>query len=75
VADPQVQVIPQGKAIFAVAHTMIVIVWHLLATDATYEELGPDYFERRADAEARTCALVRQLETLGHTVSLEPAAA
>ena len=25
----------EGKAIFAVAHTMIVIVWHILATTLT----------------------------------------
>ena len=65
----------EGKAIFAVAHTMIVIVWHLLADDVTYDELGADYFERRTDAEARTRTLVHQLEKLGHKVNLEPAAA
>ncbi len=64
----------ETKAIFAVAHTMIVIVWHILAEGTTYEELGPDYFERRTDAEARQRQLVRQLEALGHKVILEPAA-
>ena len=64
----------ETKAIFAVAHTMIVIVWHILAEGTTYEELGPDYFERRTDAEARQRQLVRQLEALGHKVTLEPAA-
>jgi len=65
----------EGKAIFAVAHTMIVIVWHILASDtATYEELGADYFERRNDAAARQRYLIRELERLGNKVSLEPAA-
>ena len=64
----------ETKAIFAVAHTMIVIVWHVLANNTTYDELGADYFERRTDTEARQRNLVRQLEALGHTVTLTPAA-
>ena len=62
------------KAIFAVAHTMIVIVWHLLAHDCTYNELGADFFARRIDTEAPQRHLVRQLQALGHKVTLEPAA-
>ncbi|MGH9268940.1 MAG: IS110 family transposase [Acidimicrobiales bacterium] len=64
----------ETKAIFAVAHTMIVIVWHVLASDSTYDELGADFFERRTNTEARQRQLVRQLEALGHRVTLEPAA-
>ena len=64
----------ETKAVFAVAHTMIVIVWHLLADDATYDELGADFFERRSNTEARQRQLIRQLEALGHKVILEPAA-
>ncbi len=64
----------EGKALFAVAHTMIVIIWHVLATGSDYEELGPDYFERRNTTAARQRYLVRELEKLGHTVVLEPAA-
>ncbi len=66
----------ETKAIFAVAHSMIVIVWHVLAdAQTTYDELGSDYFERRTDAEARKRYLVRELEKLGHQVVLEPTAA
>jgi transposase len=64
----------ETKAIFAVAHTTIVIVWHLLATGTTYNELGPDYFDTRLDTDARRRHLVRQLQALGHKVTLEPAA-
>jgi transposase len=64
----------EGKAIFAVAHTMLVIIWHLLAKGRDYEDLGSDYFARREDASARERHLIRQLEALGHKVSLEPAA-
>jgi transposase len=64
----------EGKAVFAVAHTLVVIIWHLLNDDCTYEELGSDYFDRRNDTAARQRYLVRELEKLGHRVSLLPAA-
>jgi transposase len=62
------------KAIFALAHTMIVIVWHVLHDNVDYHELGADFLDRRTDAQARQRHLVRQLEALGHKVTLEPAA-
>lgn len=65
----------EGKAIFAVAHTLVVIIWHVLADpSAEYEDLGTDWFERRSDSAAHTRRLIRQLEKLGHKVTLEPAA-
>lgn len=64
----------ETKAVFAVAHTMIVIAWHVLASDCTYDELGADFFERRTNVEARQRQLIRQLEALGNKVTLEPAA-
>jgi transposase len=64
----------EGKAIFAVAHTLVVIIWHVLKESSTYGELGADYFTRRSDTEARQRYLVRELEKLGHHVSLQPAA-
>lgn len=64
----------ETKAIFALAHTMIVIVWHVLHDSVRYNDLGADYFERRIDNEARSRNLVRQLESLGHRVTIEPAA-
>jgi transposase len=63
-----------NKAIFALAHTMIVIVWHVLADETDYKELGYDYFQRLDDPEAQKRRLVRQLEALGVKVTLEPAA-
>jgi len=65
----------EGRAIFAVAHTMIVIVWHVLHDDTTYNELGADYFDKRKDTNARQRHLIRELEKLGNTVTIEPAAA
>lgn len=64
----------ENKATFAVAHTLIVIIWHVLHDGVAYTDLGGDYFERRNDAAARQRYLVRELEKLGNTVTLQPAA-
>jgi transposase len=64
------------KAAVATAHTLIVIIWHVLAETSAYRDLGSDYFTRRNDnPDDHKRRLVRQLEALGHKVSLEPAAA
>jgi transposase len=63
-----------NKAVFALAHTMIVIIWHVLANDTDYKELGYDYFQRLDDPEAQKRRLIRQLEALGVQVTIQPAA-
>jgi transposase len=64
------------KAAVAVGHTILVIAWHLLGdAEATYHELGGDYFTARHQPERRQRQLIRQLEKLGLTVTVEPAAA
>jgi transposase len=62
------------KAIIVVAHALLVIIWHVLATGKPYDELGADYFTTRLDPERETRRLIAKLEALGHTVSLQPAA-
>jgi transposase len=62
------------KAIVVVAHALIVIIWHILATGKPYHELGAGYFTRRLDPERETRRLIARLEALGHTVTLQPAA-
>jgi len=64
----------KGKAIVVVAHALLVIIWHVLATGKPYGELGSDYFARRQDPERETLRLVAKLEALGHRVTLEAAA-
>jgi transposase len=66
--------IAKKKAIIVVAHALLVIIWHVLATGTPYHELGADYFTRRLDPERETRRLIAKLEALGHTVSLLPAA-
>ena len=62
------------RAIVAIAHTLIVIVWHMLATGQPYTDLGPDFYTRQADPERETQRLLARLEALGHKVTLTPAA-
>jgi transposase len=64
------------KAATATAHTLIVIIWHVLAESSAYRDLGSDYFTRRIDSpRARERRLIRELEALGHKVTLEPTVA
>jgi transposase len=64
----------RNKAVITVAHAMIVIIWHVLATGKPYHELGTDYFTARLDPERETRRLIARLEALGHAVTLRPAA-
>jgi len=58
------------KAIVAVGHSILVIAYHVLARRQPYADLGTDYLVLR-DRTAYTARLVRQLERLGHKVTLE----
>jgi transposase len=63
------------KALVAVARSIVVIVWHLLADPTTrFHDLGADYHTTRINTNRKIRNLVRQLEALGHTVILQPAA-
>jgi len=53
---------------------MLGVVGHVLARQTAGEDLGLDYFQGRTDTQARQRCLVRQLEALGHQVTLQPAA-
>ena len=60
------------KALVAVARSILVIVWHLLANPASrYRDLGSDFYATRINKNRRQRHLVRQLEALGYTVTLE----
>jgi transposase len=53
----------------------LVIIWHLLADPAArYHDLGAGYYASRIDTERKTRNHIRQLEALGYTVTLAPAA-
>ena len=58
------------KALVAVGHTIVVIVWHVLKKKASYQELGGDYFDRRYKEQQKK-RLIKQLESLGLKVTVE----
>jgi transposase len=63
------------KALVAIARTILVIIWHLLASrTARFSELGSGYYASRTDKDKKTRNHIRQLEALGYTVTLAPAA-
>jgi transposase len=60
-----------NKAIVAVAHTILRIVYHLLIDQHPYDDLGETYFDdRQRDLVSRR--LTRRLQRLGYRVHLEP---
>jgi transposase len=62
------------KAVVAVAHSVLVILYHMLRDHRPYTALGADYFDHldRTRLQQRS---VRQLERLGYAVTLTPSAA
>lgn len=59
------------RALVALGHTLLVIIYHVLRDQSSYRELGPDYFDR-LQTDRQTRSLVRRLERLGHKVTLQP---
>ena len=58
------------KAAVAVAHSILVIAYHILSRREPYRDLGPNYFDERK-REATVQRLTHRLENLGYRVSLE----
>jgi transposase len=61
------------KAAVAVAHSILVIIYHVLRDRSTYQDLGSSYFDER-DRQAVQKQLVRRLERMGYQVELQPVA-
>ena len=67
--------IGKRKALVAVARSILVIVWHLLADPtARFHDLGADFYSNRIDTDRKTRNHIRQLQALGFIVTLTPAA-
>ena len=58
------------KALVAIAHSILVIVYHVLEERAGYKELGVDYLDKR-NVEKQRRRLIRQLEGTGLRVTVE----
>jgi transposase len=63
------------KAIVAVAHSILVSAYYVLARNEPYRDLGFDHYDRLQNSEHQIRRLTRQLEALGQRVTLEPLAA
>jgi hypothetical protein len=55
----------------AVAHSILVIAYHVIQRQEPDRELGAQYFDQQRP-EATTKHLVKRLETLGYQVSVQP---
>lgn len=61
------------RALVAVGHTLLVIIYRVLKDGVAYHDLGPHYFER-LEPERLQRYLVRRLQRLGYDVTLSPTA-
>lgn len=62
------------KAIVAIEHTLLTIIWNMLENGVPYEELGVDYYDRR-NPQKQINRAIQQLKAHGFDVTLTPAAA
>ena len=62
------------KAAMAVAHKILVAVFHILHRSVAFTDLGADYLDR-IDKHRTAKRLVRRLGDLGYDVMLRPKAA
>jgi hypothetical protein len=60
------------KAIVALAHRILLIIYHLLKEHQPYRELGPDPIDEKVTEAAKRRAL-RTLEQLGYDIPLQSA--
>src|SRR5206468_9081758 len=58
------------KALVAVGHSILIIVYHVLQDRRSYQDLGGAYFDRR-NVDKQRKRLIRQLESLGVKVTVE----
>jgi len=59
------------RALVAVAHSLLVVIYHVLKHNVEYRDLGPDYFDRLEPERLRRY-LVKRLQGLGYDVTLSP---
>jgi len=58
------------RALVAIEHTILTAIWHMLAYDEVFKELGPDYCQQRNQGKAKIRA-VKKLEHSGFIIHLE----
>jgi hypothetical protein len=64
-----------ARAIVAIGRSILVISWTLLTDEqAQFTDLGPDYYAARNNPERQARHHIRELQALGYSVTLNPAA-
>jgi len=58
------------RAVMAVAHSILVSIYHMLQKNTSYAELGADYFDKRS-SQATVKRAVQRIEKLGYKVTVE----
>lgn len=61
------------RAIVAVAHSLLIVIYHMLQDGTVYQDLGANHFDR-LNREAVARRSVRRLTKLGYTVTIHEAA-
>ena len=65
----------KAEAQVAVARSILVIIWHLLANpESRFTDLGPGYYQTRLDTDRKLRNHIRQIQALGFDVTLTRAA-
>jgi hypothetical protein len=66
----------KAKAQVAVARSILIIIWHLLADPAArFNDLGPGYYQARTGKDKKIKNHIRQIEALlGHAITITSAA-
>ena len=60
------------RAILAVAHSLLTVIYHMLKTGSTFKDLGGDYFDK-LNKNRLIPYFVRRIQNLGYQVTLEAA--
>ena len=57
------------RAIIAVAHSILIIIYNMLRNKTSYQDMGPDYFDKR-DSRAIVRRTIWRLERMGFDVTI-----
>ena len=58
------------KALVALAHSILVMAYHMLKRQEPYQDLGTNYYDKRNEERVKRRA-IGKLESLGYQVKLE----
>lgn len=63
----------KNKAIVAVAHAILVTIYHMLKNSSAYQDLGINHYDE-INRQATVKRSIKRLESMGYKVTIEPAA-